>query len=203
MCRHYGRYDHSGYQPAGYAGQYEGYYDQYGQWHSQGMYGQGYGQWGYGDQWYSGWNTYGAGGNWGGNNAGPGGAPPAPPKPEAKEVQDKSAGGKGKGFSMKMGDRAHVKQTFTLEQRQAKEGKLVMSSTEAGDEYGADILLGAGGMVCSAESVWQTSGRPEYACKYGRFFVRVQHTCAGVDNQYIAYIHIPAFDSSSPLGCNL
>jgi hypothetical protein len=148
-CRYYSGYGHQAYQQGAYAGQHQGYYDQYGQWHTQGPYGYGYDQqWGYGDQQYGGWNGgYGVGGHWGADNTGSGAAAQVSQKPEVKE--DKSAGGKGRGFSMKMGDRAHVKQAFTLEQRQAKEGKFVLSSTEAGDEYGADILLGAGGMVRS------------------------------------------------------
>jgi hypothetical protein len=53
--------------------------------------------------------------------------------------------GKGKGFAAKMGDRATVKSAFTLEQRQARVGKGVVEA-EA-DEYGAEILLGGGGLV--------------------------------------------------------
>lgn len=52
---------------------------------------------------------------------------------------------KGKGFTAKMGDRAVVKSAFTLEQRQAKVGKGVVEGGE--DEYGADILVGGGGLV--------------------------------------------------------
>jgi hypothetical protein len=60
---------------------------------------------------------------------------------------DNSNVGKGKGFTMKMGDRAFVKQKFTLEERQAKEGKGTVDGAAQGDEYGVEILLGAGGMV--------------------------------------------------------
>ena len=114
-------------QEGGY-GQYAGYYDEYGQWHAQA----------YNPQQQSnggGWDQVGGYGGYAG-----GVAPPKPPKPEPKVA-------KGKGFSMKMGDRAHVAQSFTLEQRQAREGKGVVGAAEAADEYGADILLGAGGMV--------------------------------------------------------
>lgn len=104
--------------------QYAGYYDAYGQWHGQGA-----DQSGAWEQTVGGYGGY-AGGV----------APPGPPKPEPKVA-------KGKGFSMKMGDRARVANTFTLEQRQAREGKGVVGAAEAADEYGADILLGAGGMV--------------------------------------------------------
>ena len=51
---------------------------------------------------------------------------------------------------MKMGDRAAVQHKFTTEERQAAEGKATVVAAAAGDEYGADILLGAGGMVCPA-----------------------------------------------------
>lgn len=54
--------------------------------------------------------------------------------------------GKGKGFTAKMGDRAVVKSKFSSEQRQSKVGKGVVEGGE--DEYGAEILVGGGGLVC-------------------------------------------------------
>lgn len=55
------------------------------------------------------------------------------------------AAGKGKGFAAKMGDRAVVKSAFSTEQRQAKVGKGIVEGGD--DEYGADILVGGGGLV--------------------------------------------------------
>lgn len=59
--------------------------------------------------------------------------------------------GKGRGFTAKMGDRAIVRKKFTTEQRAAREGKGGgLADDDDGDVYGADVLLGAGGLVRSA-----------------------------------------------------
>jgi hypothetical protein len=107
-----------GYQPGQAAPQ--GYYDAYGNWI---QYGQG----------YVGYDS----------------APYVSATDLAAQQQQQSAEptGKGKGFAAKMGDRAVVKSTFSLEQRQAKVGKGVVEGGD--DEYGADILVGGGGLVRS------------------------------------------------------
>lgn len=66
---------------------------------------------------------------------------------QQQQQQPEEPTGKGKGFTAKMGDRAVVKSAFSLEQRQAKVGKGVVEGGE--DEYGAEILVGGGGLVCS------------------------------------------------------
>lgn len=66
---------------------------------------------------------------------------------QQQHQQPEEEAGKGKGFTAKMGDRAVVKSAFSLEQRQAKVGKGVVEGGE--DEYGADILVGGGGLVRS------------------------------------------------------
>ena len=113
-------------QPGYPPGQPQGYRDHYGNWTPY-CPGQAGGQWGYG---------------------GYDGAPyvsatelAAQQQRHAEEVTHK-----GKGFTAKMGDRAAVKSAFSMEQRQAKVGKGFVEGGD--DEYGADILVGGGGLVC-------------------------------------------------------
>jgi hypothetical protein len=62
---------------------------------------------------------------------------------------------RGKGFEARMGDRAFVKPKFSTEQRSAKVGKGTVDGEVIGaaDEYGADILLGGGGMVRNLRNI--------------------------------------------------
>ena len=108
--------------------------------------GGGYAGGGYGGPAAGGYPGGGYPGGYGGAGAAAGAAATGAPQDDGKD-----AGGKGKGFAAKMGDRAFVKQKFSLEERNAKMGKDAVDRAEDGDEYGAEILLGAGGMVSFAQ----------------------------------------------------
>lgn len=113
--------------PYGQQGAYshQGYYDSFGNWVPYTA--ADYAQWGHGGA-AAGAGLYGAA---------------AAAQPGAKD--DQSAAARGKGFAAKMGDRAQVKSSFTLEQRKARIGKGFVEGQ--GDEYGAEILVGGGGLV--------------------------------------------------------
>lgn len=104
---------------------HQGYYDAFGNWVPYTA--ADYAQWGYG-----------------GAAAG-GGAYGGAATPAAGQQDAQAATGRGKGFVAKMGDRAQVKSSFTLEQRKARIGKGFVEGE--GDEYGAEILVGGGGLV--------------------------------------------------------
>lgn len=127
-------YGHPGYvapppPPGAYAQQgaygHQGYYDAFGNWVPYTA--ADYAQWGYG-------GAAGAAGVYGGAGA---------PLQGGQEAPGSTA--RGKGFAAKMGDRAQVKSSFTLEQRKARIGKGFVEGE--GDEYGAEILVGGGGLV--------------------------------------------------------
>lgn len=145
---------YGGFPPPGPYGQqgpaygHQGYYDSFGNWVPYTA--ADYAQWGYG-----------------GAAAGAGayGAAAAPPL-GAKD--DQAASGRGKGFAAKMGDRAQVKSSFTLEQRKARIGKGFVEGE--GDEYGAEILVGGGGLVRSPTRYRPRRGPAHGVCRIIRSY---------------------------------